>query len=77
MQKVTSIVDFAYKGILNGRECVGESQSTEHWSCPDGPVDKGAILNMHKEMWIGRMQRENKVTVHPKSVRVLNTQFLI
>jgi hypothetical protein len=77
MQDVTTIVDFTYRGTKDGREYVGEAQSTEYWKCPDGPVNKGALLEMHKAMWLDRMRNEKGVTVHPGSVRVANTQFLI
>ncbi len=77
MQSLTTIIDYAYQGTMGGRKYEGVAQSTEHWQVPDGPVDKGAMLAMHKQVWMARMLRENGVKVDPTSVRVTNTQFLI
>lgn len=76
MQNVTSIVDYSYRGTMNGQEYKGTAKSTEGWLLLDGPVDEGSILRMHLRVWIARMKEENGVKVHPKSVRVLSSQIL-
>lgn len=76
MRKVTSIVDFSYRGTMDGQVYEGTAQSTEYWVLTNGPVDKGVLLKMHKDNWIQRMKADQNVTVHPSTVRVLNTQFL-
>lgn len=76
MQKVTSTVDFAFRATQNGKTYDGTARGTENWSCPDGPVDRTSILNMHKEMWLDFMGKQG-IRVHHESLRMTNVQILV